>query len=150
MTCTPIRPSSRLATRPLLTSSSHGDFPCAEQSNVSFEPTAETTSSASYEPNAKYLIKVTNIKVKLKFFHRPSMTSTYDSAESIATPLLNRIWTMIRYGICWLHSCTYKREKQVQTDHEIVDSTPTAYTIFSCTVVAQTCLYLLSECTVTH
>ena len=40
------------------------------------------------------------------------MTSTYDSAESIAT-LLNRIWTMIKFGICWLHRCSYNREKPV-------------------------------------
>ena len=33
---------------------------------------------------------------------------------------------------------------------EFVDSIPTAHHIFTCTVVAQTCFYLLSECTVTH
>ena len=33
-------------------------------------------------------------------------------------PLLNRIWTMSKYGPCWLHHCTYRREKQVLTDHE--------------------------------
>ena len=31
-----------------------------------------------------------------------------------------------------------------------VNSTPTAHHIFSCTLVARTCFYLLSECTVTH
>ena len=25
-----------------------------------------------------------------------------------------------KYGICWLHHCTYKREKQVPTDHEFI------------------------------
>ena len=34
--------------------------------------------------------------------------------------LLNRLWTMMRYGICWLHRCTYRREKQVLTDHEFM------------------------------
>ena len=31
--------------------------------------------------------------------HRPSITSTYDSAES---PLLNRIWMMSKFVLCWL------------------------------------------------
>ena len=45
---------------------------------------AETTSPTGYEP--KDLTEESNSKlVKLMFFHRPSMTSTYDSAESIAT-----------------------------------------------------------------
>ena len=57
--------------------------------------------------------------VKPMFFHRQRMTSTYDSAESIAT-LLNRIWMMSKYAICWLHRCTYRREKQVPTDHEFI------------------------------
>ena len=42
-TCTHIRPSTRPSTRPLLMSSSHGDYPCADPSNVSFGPMAETT-----------------------------------------------------------------------------------------------------------
>ena len=44
----------------------------------------------------------TSILVEPMFFHRPSMTSTDDSAESIAT-FLNRIWMMSKCGICWLH-----------------------------------------------
>ena len=47
------------------------------------------------------------------FFHKPSMTSTYDISESVATPRLKRIWTMIRHGLCWLHRCMYRKEKQV-------------------------------------
>ena len=82
-TNTPVRPSTRRTTRPLLTSSSYGNFPCAEPSNVSSGPMAEATSLAGYEPNATDLIEVTNIEVKPMFFQRPSMTSTYDSAESI-------------------------------------------------------------------
>ena len=31
-------------------SSSHEDYPCADASNVSFGPMAETTSPTSYEP----------------------------------------------------------------------------------------------------
>ena len=38
------------STTPLLTSSSHGDHTCADSSNVSFGPMAETTSPAGYEP----------------------------------------------------------------------------------------------------
>ena len=33
---------------------------------------------------------------------------------------LNRTWMMSKYGTCWLHHCTYRREKQVQTDHEFI------------------------------
>ena len=87
-------------------SSSDGDFSCADSSNVSFGPLAETTSPTGYEP--KDSSEDNSIEVKPMFFHKPSMTSTCDSAESIATPLLNRTWTMI------------EREKQVQTDHEFI------------------------------
>ena len=37
--------------------------------------------------------------------------------------LLNRIWTMSKYGTCWLHHCTYRKEKQVQTDHKFITRT---------------------------
>ena len=53
-------------------------------SNVSFGPLAETHSPTSYEPK-DLNEEDTSILVKSMFFHRPSMTSTYDSAESIAT-----------------------------------------------------------------
>ena len=98
-TCTPIRPSTRPLIRPLLMSSSHGDLPCADPSNVSFGSMAETHSPTGYEP--KGLTEESNsMLVKPLFFHRPSMTSTYDSAESVATSLLNGIWMMSKYGIC--------------------------------------------------
>ena len=41
-TCTPARPSTRPSTRPM--SSSHGELPCADPSNVSFALLAETHS----------------------------------------------------------------------------------------------------------
>ena len=34
--------------------------------------------------------------------------------------LLNRIWTMTKFGICWRHRCSYRMEKQVLTDHEFI------------------------------
>ena len=43
-TCTPVRPSTRPSTRPLLTLSSHGDYTCADSSNVSFGLVPESTS----------------------------------------------------------------------------------------------------------
>ena len=49
-TCTPIRPSARPSTRPLLTSSLHGDYTCASSSNVSFGLMAEMQSPTGYEP----------------------------------------------------------------------------------------------------
>ena len=84
-TCTPVRPSTRPSTRPSLMSTSHGDLSCADPSNVSFGPLAETHSPTGYEPK-DLTEEDTSILVKPMFFHRPSMTSTCDSAESIATP----------------------------------------------------------------
>ena len=86
---------------------------------MSFGPLAETHSPTGYE--LKDLTEEDNsILVKPMFFHRPSKTSTFDSAESIATRLLDRIGMMSKYGICWLHRCTYRREKQVPPDHEFI------------------------------
>ena len=83
-TCTPVRLSSCPSTGPLLMPSSHGDSPCADPPKVCTSPMAETTPPTGYEPED--LTEESNSKlVKLMFFHRPSMTSTYDSAESIAT-----------------------------------------------------------------
>ena len=45
---------------------------------MSFGPLAETHSPTGYEEDNSTLVKP-------MFFHRPSMTSTYDLAESIAT-----------------------------------------------------------------
>ena len=47
---------------------------------------AEMNTLTGYEP--KDLIEVNDTEVSPMFFHRPSMTSTYDSAESIAAPPL--------------------------------------------------------------
>ena len=63
-------------------SSAHGDLPCADPSNVSFGPVAETH-SPGYEP--KDLTEEDNTEFKPMFFYKTSMTSTYDSVESIAT-----------------------------------------------------------------
>ena len=93
-TCTPVRPSTRPSTRPSLMSTSHGYLSCADPSNVSFRPLAETHSPTGYEPK--------------------------DLREHCDSPLLNRIWMMSKYGICWRHRCTYRREKQVPTDHEFI------------------------------
>ena len=46
----------------------------------------ETYSPTVCEP--QNLIEDNSIEIKTMFFHRPSMTSSYDSAESIATPPL--------------------------------------------------------------
>ena len=80
---------------------------------------AETTSPTGCEPNAKNLIEVTNTKVKPMFFHRPSMTSTYDSAESIATlpPKSDLDDDQIRN---LLASPLYLQERQVSADRSRV------------------------------
>ena len=49
---------------------------------------AELNTLTGYEPND--LIEM-NKEITPIFFHRSCVTSTYDSAESIATPLQNRI-----------------------------------------------------------
>ena len=46
---------------------------------------AESHSPTSYEPK-DLTEEDTSVQVEPMFFHRPSVTSTYDSAESIATP----------------------------------------------------------------
>ena len=84
-TCTPVQPSTRPSARPLLLSTSHGDLPCADPSNVSVGPLAGTHSPTGYEPK-DLTEEDASILVKPMFFHRPSVMSTYDSAESIATP----------------------------------------------------------------
>ena len=84
-TCTPIRPPIRPSTRPSMLSASHGDMPCDDPSNVSFGSVAESHSPTSYEPK-DLTAEDTSLQVEPMFFHRPSVTSTYDPAESIATP----------------------------------------------------------------
>ena len=75
----PLFPSSR----PPLTTSSHADYTCADPSNSSFGPLPETTSPTGYELNNR--VEDNSMVIKLMFFHKPSMTSTYDTSESIAT-----------------------------------------------------------------
>ena len=50
---------------------------------ATFGRLAESNTREGYEPND--LIVMNNTEVTLVFLHRPSVTSTYDSAESIAT-----------------------------------------------------------------
>ena len=110
-TCTLIRPAARLPSRSLLTSSSHGDYPCADSSNASFGLMPESTSPTGYEPNcliednSEDLNEMTSMEIKPMFFHKPSLTSAYGSPNS---------------EFCWRHPCTYRREKQVLTDHEFI------------------------------
>ena len=78
------RPSTRPSTGPLQISSSDEIYHCDDPVNVSFGSLADLHSPSGYEP--KDLAEEDNpVQVKPLFFHRPSMTSTYDSAESIAT-----------------------------------------------------------------
>ena len=64
-TCTPIRPSSCLSTGPLMMSSSRGDIPCADPSNVSCGPMAETTSPTE-TPSRFVKVKYQNIMIHLE------------------------------------------------------------------------------------
>ena len=94
-------------------SASHGDLPCADLSNV-FRSLAETHPPTGYEP--KYLTEEHNfILVKPMFFHGPSMTSTYESAESIATLPAESDWDdeQIRN---MLASPLYLQEREVSAD----------------------------------
>ena len=114
LTFTPVRPSSRPSARPSSMSASHGGSPCADPSNVSFGPLTETHSPTGYEP--KYLTEEHNfILVKPMFFHGPSMSSTYESAESIATLPAESDWDdeQIRN---MLASPLYLQEREVSAD----------------------------------
>ena len=86
--CTPVRPTIRPSTRPPLTLSSHGDYACADPSNSSFGPVMDSTSPSGYE--FQNLIEDSSMDIKPMFFfhifHKPNMTSTYDTSESISTP----------------------------------------------------------------
>ena len=106
----------------LQTSSNDEINHCEDPQKVSFGHLADPHLSTGYEP--KDLTEEDNLhrndaQVRPLFFHRPSMTSAYDSAESLTSTLRNRIWTMSKYGPCWLH-CTCWSEKQVLTDHEFI------------------------------
>ena len=84
LTCTPIRPSKRPSTGPLQISSSDEVYHCDDPTNVSSGSLADLHSPTGYEP--KDLAEEDNpVQVKPLIFRRPSLTSTYDSAESIAT-----------------------------------------------------------------
>ena len=64
---------------------SHGDDHCDDPQHVAtFGPLAEPQLPTAYEPK-DLTEEDTSMLVKPMCFHRPSMTSTFDSAESIAT-----------------------------------------------------------------
>ena len=117
---TPIRPSTRPWTGPLQMSSSDEIYDCDDPTNVSFGSLADLHSPTGYEP--RDLAEEDNrAQVNPLFFHRPSMTSTYDSAESIATSPPEsdvddeQTRTMLASPLYLL-----EREKQVLTDHEFI------------------------------
>ena len=57
---------------------------CHDPQQASIGYMADVPPTPIYEP--KDLAENDDLCVKPLFFHRPSITSTYDSAESIATP----------------------------------------------------------------
>ena len=119
-TCTPVRLSTRPSTRPSLMSTSHGGSSCADPSNVSFGHLAETHSPTGYEPKS-LTEEDTSKLVKPMFFHRPSMTCRLMiQLRALRLLLLYRIWMMSKYGICWLHRCSYRREKMMRVDRSRV------------------------------
>ena len=62
--------------------------------------------------------------------------------------LLNRIWMMSKYGICWLHHCTYRREKKVPSDHELI--TPSQKTQCQVHLISEKVLEKLPQCSHTR
>ena len=82
---------------------------------------ADQNSLTGYEP--KDLIEVNDTEVTPTLFHRPSMTSTYDSAQSIATPPLEADLDDEQIK-AMLASPLYRqeREKQVQTNQLVYHS----------------------------
>ena len=98
---------------------SHGDDHCDDPQHVAtFVPLAEPQLRTGYEPND--LTEMNNTEVNPMFFHRPSMASTHDSTESIATPHEADLddeqflagFTNVLTG-----------ERQVPTDHECITLT---------------------------
>ena len=78
--CTPIRFSTRPSTGFVQISYSDEIYHCDDPINVSFGSLADLHSVTGHEP--KDLAEEDKfVQVKPLFFHRPSMTSTYDSAE---------------------------------------------------------------------
>ena len=68
--------------------------------------------------------------------------------RALRLPLLNRIWMMSKYGRCWLHRCTYRREKQVPTDHEFI--TPSEKTQCQVLLISETVHGNLPQCSHTQ
>ena len=58
-----------------------------------------------------------DLRVKPLSFHQSITASTYDSAESIATPLSESDSDDEQLRARWLHHCTHRSEKQVQNNH---------------------------------
>ena len=86
---------------------------------MSFGPMAERHSPTGYEP--KDLTEESNSILS-------NRCSSTDRARrrlmiqlrALRLPFLNRIWMISKYGICWFHRCTYRRETQVPTDYEFI------------------------------
>ena len=73
---------------------------CADPPEVSLGYLVEPTTCAGYEP--KDLAGNDRLRVKPLLCNRPSIASTYDSAESTATLPPEWIWTMSKLVLCWL------------------------------------------------
>ena len=106
--------------------------------NLSVVHWQSATTSTGYEPKhlaenkyltedkhfaeEKDLAEHEDLRVKPFFFHRPSIASTYDSAQSIATLPPESDLTMSKFELCWIHHCTCKRESNAdrsQVDHSV-------------------------------
>ena len=101
---------------------SHGDDHCDDpRHEATFGQMTESNLTTVYEPND--FTEMNKTEVTPIFFHRPSVTSTYDSADSIATspvePDLDdeQIRNML---VSPLYS--QEGEEQGQTDHELITS----------------------------
>ena len=109
-------------TRPTSTSSnflSSETENCHDPQQVSIDSLADPTTNTGYEP--KDLAEGDErFDTPPLFFHRPSFTSTYVSAESIATRPPESDLDDEQVRVWWLHHCTCRREKQVRTDHKFI------------------------------
>ena len=77
--------STRTPTPTSLLFPSHEDDHCDDpRHGATYGQLAESNVPTGYQPND--LTELDNIEVTPIFFHRPSVTSTHDSAESIAAP----------------------------------------------------------------
>ena len=106
--------------------------PCADLRQLERGSLAEFPSFTGYEPKDHKLVtedkrlseyqdhvEHEDLRVKLLFFHRASKASTYDSAESIATPH-EADFDDEHLRALLVSNCTLRSERQMRNDRKFI------------------------------